>query len=151
MHTDEKMPVGSANYPAGHTDAAIVPPAGAAVALTDKEVATLQVAFALWGHSLHRHAGADASRGLYAERWGRIWGHPRPMTPSSSWSRLGQPMNEAVELFRDAIGTAGLAPPDHLNLAASTDSAPVAGETAGSPFTATRTSPPGAMRIRAER
>lgn len=72
MHTDEKMPTGDGNPTAGHTDAAIVAPTAAPVVLTDKEFATLQAAFALRGHALHRHGGADGATGLYAVRWGLV-------------------------------------------------------------------------------
>ena len=72
MHTDKKLPAGSANYPAGHTDPAMVALTAAPVVMTEKEFATLQAAFALRGHTLHRHGGADASGGLYAVRWGLV-------------------------------------------------------------------------------
>lgn len=72
MHTDEKMPAGDGNPTAGHTDAAIVAPTAAPVVMTGKEFATLQAAFALRGHALHRHSGADGATGLYAVRWGLV-------------------------------------------------------------------------------
>jgi hypothetical protein len=73
MHTDEKMPAGDGNPTAGHTDAAIVPPTAAPVLMmTGKGFATLQTAFALRGHTLHRHGGAEGAAGLYAVRWGLV-------------------------------------------------------------------------------
>ncbi len=78
MHTEKKMPAGSVNYPAGHTDAAILARAGGAGELTDKEFATLQASFALRGHALHRQDGAEGATGLYAVRWGLVRDLPTP-------------------------------------------------------------------------
>lgn len=69
MHTDTpemKKPTGGRNHPAGHTDGAIVP----ALADDGKAFSTLQAAFALRGHQLHRSIGPDGAQAFWAERWG---------------------------------------------------------------------------------
>lgn len=77
MHTDKKTPAGSANYPAGNTDAGMVPETGAAGALSAEGFASLRAAFAMRGHDLRRHAG-NGSGGLYAARWGLVRYLPTP-------------------------------------------------------------------------
>lgn len=72
MHTDEKMPAGDGNPTAGHTDAVIVQPTTTPVALPGKQFATLRAAFALRGHTQHRHGGAEGATGLYAVCWGLV-------------------------------------------------------------------------------
>ena len=72
MHTDKKLPAGSANYPAGHADAAIVAPMAPDVVMTDKEFAMQQAAVARRGHSLHRRSSATGATGLYTVRWGLV-------------------------------------------------------------------------------
>lgn len=71
MHTDKKMPTGSANYPAGDTDAGMVPEVGAAGGLSGEEFASLHAAFAMRWHDLRRNAG-NGSGGFYAARWGLV-------------------------------------------------------------------------------
>ena len=69
MHTDtapKEKPTGSANYPAGHTNRQIVPPADD----TGKRFAALAASFALAGHTLSRSNPADGAALHYAGRWG---------------------------------------------------------------------------------
>ena len=69
MHTDttpKEKPIGSANYPAGHTDRQIV----AATNDTGKRFAELAARFALAGHTLTRSNPADGASIYHAGRWG---------------------------------------------------------------------------------
>lgn len=67
--TDKKMPAGSVNYPAGHTDTQIVP--GHADA-GNKVFATLRAQFALRGHALYTAHSAYGDVTYYAKRWGLV-------------------------------------------------------------------------------
>ncbi len=75
MHTDitpKKMPTGSVNYPAGHTDSPILPTAQGSGNL-QKDFATLRAQFALLGHRLDRAFHGDSKEPTYyAERWGLV-------------------------------------------------------------------------------
>ena len=64
--TPKEKPIGSANYPAGHTNSKNLPnPRGAG-----NDFASLAARFALAGHTLSRSNAADGAGLYYAARWG---------------------------------------------------------------------------------
>ncbi len=91
MHTDtnpKKMPTGSVNYPAGHSDTHIVTDPGDP---DNKVFATLRAQFALRGHALHRTSSVDGAATYYAERWGLVRDLPTLEDAQQFLTQIGGP------------------------------------------------------------
>jgi hypothetical protein len=90
MHTDiqqNKKPTGSANYPAGNTDAPILQ----SDADTGKAFATLAARYALAGHTLTRCSSPDGAVMYYAGRWGMSRALPDLQSAAQLLIQIGGP------------------------------------------------------------
>ncbi len=115
MHTDaapNKKPTGDGNPTAGHTDTRTVSnPVDA-----DKAFASLQAAYALKGHSLHRIAPSDSGAAYWAERWGLVKHLPTIDAARRFLDVVGgAAVSDPTERFRLAIAAAGLEAPDTIH------------------------------------